>query len=292
MAPRDTKDYLHFFCGEDTTDKDALANNEPKRVALYQTVAALLRAYANLANEMAEAGYTPAQIEQIKAEVTHSTQIRDEVKVASGDYLDMKRYEPAMRHLLDCYIRADDSQVVSTFEELGLIELIVKQGNSALDQLPAGLKKDPEAMAETIENNLRKNIIDQNPVNPKYYDQMSELLDDLIQERRQQAIDYQGYLEKVKHLSAQIVQPIGTHPQAYPASINTPALRSLYDNLGQNEVLAVQVDTTVRSTKKESWVGNPVKEREVAYAIRQDLSEHDCDVDNVLRLVKNQHEYQ
>jgi type I restriction enzyme R subunit len=57
QLPRDTKDYLHYFCAADTTDKDTLANNEPKRVALYQAVAALMRAYANLANEMGEAGY-------------------------------------------------------------------------------------------------------------------------------------------------------------------------------------------------------------------------------------------
>lgn len=99
MAPRNTKDYLHYFCGADTTDKAALATNEPKRVALYQAVAALMRAYATLANEMTEAGYSPQATATIKTEVTHYTKMCDEVKVASGDYLDMKRYEPAMRHL-------------------------------------------------------------------------------------------------------------------------------------------------------------------------------------------------
>ncbi len=54
--------------------------------------------------------------------------LSDEIKIHSGDYLDMKRFEPAMRHLLDTYIRAEDSEVVSEFEELGLIELIVKKG--------------------------------------------------------------------------------------------------------------------------------------------------------------------
>jgi type I restriction enzyme R subunit len=128
QLPRDTKDYLHYFCAPDTPDKDALASNEPKRVALYQAVAALMRAYANLANEMEEAGYSVSETASIKAEVAHYTKMRDEVKVASGDYLDMKLYEPAMRHLLDSYIRADESVVVSEFEELGLVELIVKMG--------------------------------------------------------------------------------------------------------------------------------------------------------------------
>lgn len=292
MAPRDSKDYLHYFCGADTTDKTALATNEPKRVAMYQAVAALMRAYANLANEMTSAGYSPQEAATIKAEVTHYTKMRDEVKVASGDYLDMKRYEPAMRHLLDSYIRADESVVVSEFEELGLVELIVKNGLSVLEQLPDGLKKNPEAMAETIENNLRRTIIDENPVNPKYYDRMSELLDALIQERREQAISYQEYLEQIKQLARRVVQPTGTAQSAYPPSLDTAAKRSLYDNLGKDEALALRIDTVVRDTKKEGWVGNRFKEREVARVIREAAAGYNINVDDVLELVKNQREYQ
>lgn len=289
--PRDTKDYLHYFCAADTTDKDTLANNEPKRVAVYQAVAALMRAYANLANEMGEAGYSPQETASIKAEVEHYTKMRDEVKVASGDYLDMKRYEPAMRHLLDSYIRADESIVVSEFEDLGLVELLVNNGLGALDQLPSGLK-DPEAMAETIENNIRKTIIEENPVNPRYYEQMSELLDALIKERREQAINYQEYLEKVKQLAKQVVQPTDTSQRAYPASLDTTAKRSLYDNLGQDEALAIRIDTVVRDTKKESWVGNRFKEREVAREVREVAAGYNINVDNVLELVKKQSAYQ
>lgn len=200
----------------------------------------------------------------------------------------MKRYEPAMRHLLDSYIRADETIIVSDFEELGLVELLVKNGLSALDQLPEGLK-EPQAMAETIENNLRKTIIDENPVNPKYYDEMSELLDDLILKRREGAIDYQEYLEQIKQLAAQVVQ---YNQSNYPPSLDTAAKRSLYDNLEKDEALALRIDAAVRNTKKESWVGNRFKEREVANAIRTELGDRNIDVTNVLNLVKNQHEYQ
>ena len=124
-----------------------------------------------------------------------------------------------MRHLLDSYIHASES-VVSEFEELGLVELIVKNGLRTLDQLPDGLKES-EAMAETIENNMRRTIIDKNPVNPKYYDRMSELLDALIQERREQAISYQEYLEKINRLVQQVVQP-GIQ-STYASSLDTPA---------------------------------------------------------------------
>lgn len=290
--PRDTKDYLHYFCAPDTSDQQALANNEPKRMALYQAVAALMRTYANLANEMEEAGYSVPETTAIKAEVEHYSKMRDEVKIASGDYLDMKLYEPAMRHLLDSYIRADESVVVSEFEELGLVELIVRNGLGALDQLPEGLRKDPQAMAETIENNIRRTIIDENPVNPKYYDRMSELLDALIQERREQAISYQQYLEKIKQLAQQVKQPTSASPQHYPASLDTPAKRSLYDNLDNDEVLTLRIDTAVRDTKKEGWIGNRFKEREIAKVVREEAAGYNIDVDKVLDLIKNQREYQ
>ncbi|MCK4830129.1 restriction endonuclease subunit R, partial [bacterium] len=161
--PRDTSNYLHYFCAADTSDKDALKDNEPKRVALYKAIAALARAYANLANEMEEAGYKHNEIEIIEDEVFHYEKARGEIKIASGDYLDMKRFEPAMRHLLDTYIRAEESEVVADFEELGLIELIVERGLGVLDSMPTGMRKNQGAMAEAIENNLRKIIIDEKP---------------------------------------------------------------------------------------------------------------------------------
>ncbi len=289
--PRDRKDYLHYFCAEDTADKTALATNEPKRVALYEAVAALLRAYANLANEMPEAGYSPPEIAEIQIEVEHYTKVRQEVKVASSDYLDMKQFEPSMRHLLDSYIRADESEKISEFEDLGLLELIVRRGADAINSLPSGIKNDPAAVAETIENNIRRTIIDENPVNPRYYEQMSELLDSLIQQRRENAINYQEYLEKIKRLSQQVIHP-EIAQSAYPPSLNTAAKRSLYDNLNQDEDLALRIDNAVRYTKKEGWVGNRFKEREVTKVVREAAAGYNVNLDDVINLVKNQHEYQ
>jgi len=289
MRPRETKDYIHYFCAEDTSDKEALARNEQKRLALYKEVAALMRAYANLANEMEGAGYGSREIEQIKQDVTHYDKAREEVKVASGDYIDMKRYEPAMRRLLDCYIRADESEIVSSFENLGLVDLIVNKGDDAFSSLPEGIQADQEAMAETIENNIRKVIIDENAVNPKHYGEMSQLLNALIELRRTQAIEYQEYLERVKELAWQVTQP-GVIKN-YPPSIDNQAKKSLYDNLGQNEGLVLQVDTAVRYTKKDDWTNSMLKTKEVKLALIREVKGQDIDIDELLELVKNQREY-
>src|SRR5260370_30067666 len=181
--PKDTTAYLRYFCAKDTTDKNALKENEPKRVALYKLTASLIRAFANLAKELQEACYNAMEIEQIKQEVDYYEKVRSEVKLASGDYIDLKVYEPAMRHLIDTYIRAEESKKISAFDDKTLIQLIVEQGVDGLKDFPQGIASSKEAMAETIENNLRRVIIEEMPINPNYYERMSELLDALIHER-------------------------------------------------------------------------------------------------------------
>ncbi len=287
--PRNTSDYLHHFCAEDTADKDALKTNERKRAALYSAVASFAWAYAGLANEMPEAGYTPEQAEAIRRDAVHYEKVRQEVKTASGDYPDMKSLEPAMRHLLDAYIWAEDSEKVSAFDELGLVELLVEQGVGALEKLPEGIREDAAAMSETIENNLRKVIIDEQPVNPKYYDEMSELLDALIQQRKEEALEYGDYLNKLAELAEKVQEPAGAG--GYPGSLDTPARRALYDNLDRDEDLAIRVDAAVRYTRKDDWRGNRFKEREVLGAVRDELEEYEARAAEIFEIVRNQSEY-
>lgn len=289
--PRDTADYLHYFCAADTTDKEALRVNEPKRVALYKAVAALLRAYASIANELAEAGYSPAEIAAIRQEVVYYDKVDQEVKLASGDLIDMKQYEPAMRHLLDTYIRADESVTVSNFADLGLVELLVDKGLDALDSLPEGIRQSETAMAETIENNIRRIITDERQVNPKYYDEMSDLLIALTEERRQQALDYKEYLKRVLTLATQVARPAAAGGNRYPATLNTAARRNLYDTLDGNEELALLVDTAVLTSKKDGWIGNRFKEKEVERAIRERVSAYQVNLAELVEVVKQQDEY-
>lgn len=289
-AERDTLAYLHYFCGPDTTDKEGLKDNESKRLTFYKAVSKLIRAYANLATEMEEAGYTQAEVETIKTEVDHYEKARQEVKLASGDYVDLKMYEPAMRHLLDSYIQAEDSVVVSGFDELGLIDLIIDRGvDAATEKLPAGIRKNQEAIAETIENNIRKVIIDEQPVNPKYYDKMSQLLDALIKERKAKALAYKEYLNKLAELAKKVKSPASSSD--YPDGIDTRARQALYDNLDGDADLALRIDRRIRRTKKDGWRGSRIKEREVRNAIKAELNGDEEQLAEIFELVKNQDEY-
>jgi type I restriction enzyme, R subunit len=287
-VPRTTEAYIRYFCGSDSGSAEQLKETEPQRLSLYKLVAKLIRAFANLANELQEAGYTPAEIETLKEEVDHYEKARTEVKLASGDYIDMKVYEPAMRHLIDSYIRAEDSKIISGFDDMSLIQLIVDRGADAVKELPKGIRQSKEAVAETIENNVRKLIIDEKPINPKYYDRMSELLDALIEQRKKAAIDYAEYLAQIVELTKQAKHP--ESGESYPKTLNSNAKRALYDNLAKDEALALALDKAVMDSKQDDWRNNPVKVKKVRNAMKKVLDE-DTDIEQVLELVKNQHDY-
>ena len=123
--PKDQPAYFRYFSSRDAGNAEQLKANEPQRLSLYKLTAALVRAYADLANEMADAGYGPAETEAIRKDVAFYENLRSEVKLHSGDAIDLKRYEPAMRHLIDTYIQAEVSEKVSAFDDLSLVELIV-----------------------------------------------------------------------------------------------------------------------------------------------------------------------
>jgi type I restriction enzyme R subunit len=316
--PKDQQAYFRYFSSKDHGNAEQLKANEPQRLSLYKLTAALVRAYADLASEMAEAGYDQAEAGAIKKEVTFFENLRNEVKLHSGDAIDLKQYEPAMRHLIDTYIRAEESEKVSAFDDLSLIELIVERGAGAVAALPEGIRKNKEALAEVIENNVRKLIIDESPINPKYYEKMSELLDALIEQRKHEALDYAAYLAKIVELTKQAKN--GPSGAAYPPSLNTVAKRAVFDNLGRDEALALAVDQAVRTSRQDDWRGNSFKIKKVRLAIKAVLEKHrdevrvelgakpgatregspdyvdpgeatDAKVDRLLELIKNQNEY-
>ena len=270
LPPKDEPAYFHYFCAKESGNAEQLKENEPKRLKLYKFTASLLRAYANLASELAEAEYSAAEIDVIKGEVDHYTKARDAVKLNSGDYIDLKAYEPAMRHLIDTYIRAEDSEKISQFDDLSLIQLIVERGPDAVEALPKGIRKSEDAVAETIENNVRKLIINESPVNPEYYEKMSKLLDALIEQRRQGVVSYKEYLDKIAALTKEATTPSGK-VNDYPAPIDTPARKALFDNLWQDEKLALQVDQAILGSLQDGWRDNGMKTKRVRQAIRMVL---------------------
>lgn len=291
--PKGTIEHICYFCGNNTENPDDLKDTEPRRVALYKLTIALIRAYANIADEMNEAGYTEKETEEIKTDIKHFGNLRKEIQLASGDHIELKEYEPAMRFLIDSYIGAEDSRQLAAFDDMGLVDMLVEEPEKAYKTLPESITKNPEAMAETIENNLRKVIIEETPANPMYYEKMSVLLDELIKMRKEATLEYEKYLKDIIALSKKVKKPSTT--TYYPATINRNAKRALYDNLGKNEAIATELDEKIMTTKKDGWRDNIQKSKAVRNAIREALTIHgitdDNEVHRIFELVKNQSDY-
>ncbi|MCX6170006.1 MAG: HsdR family type I site-specific deoxyribonuclease [Ignavibacteriales bacterium] len=286
--PKNQLSYIRFFCGDPENPNDLKAN-EVKRTALYLKVVAFIRAYANIAIELAEAGYSLKEIEEIKAKLDFYLNLREEIRKTSGETLDLKTYEADMRFLIDNFIQADESKVISKFGELTLLDLIVKSGIAdAINSLPQSMKNSKQAIQEAIENNIRQKIIQEHLIDPAYFEEMSKLLDQLIKERKQNAVSYEEYLKKIDALAKRVV--IGNPPDL-PSEIKTKAQKALYNNVGKQKDLAIALDKAIMESRKADWRdNNGPREKEVKaamYKILKDINE----VERIFAIVKQQNEY-
>jgi type I restriction enzyme R subunit len=286
-SPKSELDYQHYFCGNSEIPED-LKNTEVRRTALYKATVALIRAYATLSAEMDEAGYSAAEQDEIIKRVDFYIKLREEIRMASGETLDMKAYEADMRHLIDNYIQADEPRLISPFGDMSLIELLVKSGiTDLMNSLPKGIRGNQQAVAETIENNVRQKIIREHLIDPAFFEEMSTLLNEIIKERKDKAISYEEYLKKIARLAVHVMEG---KKDTTPATLRTPALRALYNNLGADEELAVKVHERIILYKPNGWRGVDTREKVVKKAIYDILGNVE-DTERIFEIVKKQAEY-
>jgi type I restriction enzyme R subunit len=286
--PKGELEHIHYFCGNTELPAD-LEEHEPQRVAFYKATVALIRAYANIADELEPAGYSTADVNRIKQKLDDYLNVREVIRKASGETLDLKPYEADMRHLIDTYIEADEPRKISPFDNIGLLDLIVKTGIAeAINQQLGGLKGDRTAIAETIENNVRRKIIRENLNDPAYYEKMSALLDEIIAARKAKAIEYEEYLKRIAELAGKVE---AGHSDETPEKLDTPGKRALWSNLGQNEELALKIDQTVQRVKPDAFRGYKARENVIKAALYPLLDGNPDEVERVYRILEAQKEY-
>ncbi|OAJ68804.1 MULTISPECIES: type I restriction endonuclease subunit R [Gluconobacter] len=286
--PKSDDEIYAYFSSPQGIDNDPDAEEKARRrQALYKISGRFARAYGNIAVEPEDSSFNKLELDEIRSEVERAIGTRNAVRLHSGDAVDMKLYEPAMRYLIDNYIRADDSEVISHLDDLSLIDLVESKGADAVKALPSASKGKRENVAEAIENNVRKLIIEETPVNPRFYERMSDLLIDLIRQRRDDAIEYAEYLERI---AALVRDAKAGHGKDYPASITSMGQKALFDNLSNDEALTLKVDRAVRETAPFGWRGNNMRERRVRRCLEQVLDDP-ATVEQIFEILKNQNEY-
>ena len=222
QPPKGELQHIHYFCGN-TEIPDDLAQHEPQRVALYKAVAALVRAYASISDNLPEAGYSSAETKAIEQELMRAVALREVIRQASGETLDLKAYEADMRHLIDTYIKAEEARTISDFGDMGLLDVIVKSGiAAAIASLPRGVQSDRGAVAETIANNVRSKILREHLHDPAFYEKMSRLLTEVLADLKAKRIDYEEFLKRVATLAGQVHAGASRrHPGAAAAKSRT-----------------------------------------------------------------------
>lgn len=261
--PKSQLDYIHYFCGN-TENEDDLKANEYKRMALYKAIVEYIRAYANLKADFSEAGFTEKEISTFHQKLDDYLNLREVIRIASGETIDLKAYEADMRFLIDTYIKAEESETISPFEDISLLDLLETNMEKAIDSLPKGVKGNKEAVAETIENNVRSKIVEEHLLDPKYFDQMSVLLQELIERRKQESINYQQYLVEMAELIRQVNKG---KTDDVPSSLNTKGKVALYHTLDNDETLALACEDAVQYAKQEGFRENIAKQKLLKKAI-------------------------
>jgi len=303
--PRELEQYLRYFCG-DANDPNALGDTEALRVSFYKAVATLVRAYAELAGNLTEAGYSDAEVATLRTEVEFYSDTRAAIKKHSGEELDIKPFEADMRHLLNTYIQADPVRDLGNLmSSLSLVELIVETGihDAIARTLNAKAKLSRDSVAEAIINNIRKTIVRNQLTDPRFYAEMSKLLDDLIRQSRSNTTTYEAFLLKAEDLATRLVRKKGG---GHPATLNGhPGAIVLFNNLGSipattfqcptdddgRAKLALELDMAMRERAPAGWKGDEIREKQVLNALFPIMSRDRQATQAIFDIVKNQPGY-
>ncbi len=311
--PREVEQYLLYFCG-DAHHPAALTETEPLRIAFYKAVAALVRAYSELSAELDTAGYSDVESVTIQNEVALYSDLRLAIKRHSGEELDIKPFEADMRHLLNTYVQADPAERLGNMSDMTLTELIVHTGihDAIARALNDKGRLSRNAVAEAIINNVRKIIVREQLTDPRFYAEMSTLLNDLIAQSRADAAAYEEFLRKAEALVRRLAsrEPEAGVPMALQGKReavvvfrNLPAILMMPDapsvavaeqptaSVDDLAALALSIDRVMREQAPAGWKGDDTREKQVKNALFPLLNRNKAATLALFELIKNQAGY-
>jgi len=195
-----------------------------------------------------------------------------------------------MRQLIDNWVRADDSEKLFEFEDISFLDLIADEGAEAINKLPNAIKNKEKAVAETVLANIYRVVNSERPNNPAYYNSISALLKQLLEDVKNGKISYKELIEKL----IQKVREMKGHGRVYPAAVATPGMKALFDNLGKDEALTLKVHQAVKENAKDGWrdLSVPAKIKKVRRAVSEALGSDDEElISRMMTIISNQREY-
>lgn len=302
--PRESEQFVVYFCG-DSNNPDDLRATEPLRISLYKAISGFVRAYSEIASNLAEAGFSEKEITELQNEVAFYSEIRSIIKRLAGEEFDSTPYERDMRHLINSYIQADYPEELGNLSSLSLVEMIVESGihDAIAKKLNLRGNMSQHAIAEGIINNVRKTIIRNQLTDPKFYDLMSKLLEDLIKQKRQKTISYEAFLEQMEKLTRRTASH---EEEGLPPELRgKPPVIAIYNNLDkisgttfrcpENEAeraaLALAIDAAVRDNAPEGWKTDETRKLQLLNALFPLMAKDKPACEDILAIIEQREEY-
>lgn len=310
--PRELEQFIHYFCGH-AGNPEALDATEALRIAFYKAVATYIRAFAAIAQDLPEAGYSDDEAATLQRETEFHAEVRSAIKHYSGEELDIQPYEADMRHLINTYIQAEPAEALGELGGLSLTDLIIMTGihDAIARKLNEKGRLSKNAIAETIINNVRKTIIRDRLTDPRFYEHMSKLLDDLIKQSREDAEAYEKFLRDAETLVRKLHEKqsdsdeptiLRGNPAALVIYRNLPEIlagASVVDSAKESQAdydasvasLALKIDRAMHEQAPAGWRGDEAKERTVQNFLHPLVGRNREATLKLFELLKNQPGY-
>jgi type I restriction enzyme R subunit len=201
---------------------------------------------------------------------------------------------------------ADPAADLGELADVPLTELIIETGihDAIARKLNEKGKLSRNAIAEGIIKNVRKTIIRDQLTDPRLYDQMSKLLDDLIQQSRADTAAYEEFVRKAEALVKRLAEkrpeagvPAVLHGQREATAIYNnldalPATSFRYPTADEDRAaLAVRLDWVVRESAPAGWKGDQAREAQVLNALYPILDRDREATRALFEIIKNQPGY-
>ena len=198
---------------------------------------------------------------------------------------------------------------------MSLTELIVDSGiNDAIARkLNEKGKLSKKAIASGIINNIRKTIIRDQLTDPRFYAEMSKLLEDLIKQNRDDAISYEAFLKQAEEIVNRMAKKDTV--AGVPARLHgKPGAIVIYNNLidiladstditpitvheegpveqERRAELALKIDQAMREHAPAGWKGDEAREKQVLNVLFPIMSRNREATQAIFEIVKNQPGY-
>ena len=216
---------------------------------------------------------TPEEkISAYKKDATFFTRLRASVKIRYAEEIDYRDYEAQIAKMLNTYVQADE--IVQVVDPVNIFER--EAFEAEVDKL-----KSPRAKADTIAHRTKKTITEKMDEDPFFYRKFSLLIEQAIEDYKNQRITEAEYLAKMQHCMESVRK--GRSEEAHERLRERDLARALFGSLKEELGKSLTADDD-GSCKVEEPQGDYGANRTAPLTTDELLAEAACEVEDIIRV--------